>query len=144
MNASNSVHHIGRQRVRIRGNLAEVTFTGTITVEEIKELFAFYDRIIAEHGHLCVLGDMQQSYTIDPMGRRFCLEWARLHGPHYHLAVLGGSRPIRTILTLLLGAIRILTGRYAAVVLFETAEEARRWLAPYIITPSHPEVTPQR
>jgi hypothetical protein len=76
-----TVQYIGRQQVRISGNLVEATFAGTLTEDELKELLSCYDRVIAEHGHLCALSDMQQSSAIDPKGRRLAVKWAHPSHP---------------------------------------------------------------
>lgn len=133
-----TVHEFGRQRIRISGNLVEATFSGTITEAEFTELISYYDRIIAEHGRLCVVADMQQSNSIDHKGRRRIVEWARKNSHNYHIAVFGGSRPIFAIITLLLAALRLLSGDYGDVAFFDTAEQARRFIAPYLISPSPP------
>lgn len=138
--SSSSVQHIGSHRLVIRGNLAEVTITGTVTEAELADLFARYDRVADEHGHVCILADLTGTRGVDPRARRLAAEWARRNARNFHTAIYGGSRPIRALMTLLLGAVRILGGQPAPVALFETAEEGRCWLAPYRTSPSTPEL----
>lgn len=128
-----SVHQIGRQRVRVIGNFAEITLHGAVNLEEARGLTALYDSILAAHEHIVMVTDLSGTSSMEAAARRLSVDWGRRNIARIYSAIYGGSRPMRAIITLLLSAIRVFAGRNAVVGIFETAEEAHRFVAPYRI-----------
>jgi hypothetical protein len=84
--------------------------------------------VIQECGRCYVIGDGAGLTGIDPAFRRYASEW---HKTHKLTAVLchGVSFPMRVIVTLVQGAVRLVNGRAFEIVFVRDEAEGRAWIA---------------
>ena len=119
---------IGRHRARIHGDSIEIKLGGDVTLEEYVELQKLYDTILAAHGYICILADAKQSGSIDARARRISGSWGQRNATRMCLALYDAPVPMRVIVTLIVTAIRMLTGQVIPLRFFDTEEQARNYL----------------
>jgi len=122
------LHTFGLHTGRIDGDLAIVHFVGPMNLAEGRELLRFFERIIAEQGHVYVLAHIEKATTIEPEARREFLQWMKTH-PLLAVANVRGSILARSLALLMSNALRLFGFINYSSGFFENDADARRWIA---------------
>lgn len=111
---------------------------GPLLIYEHHELFTLadaeastvvYSKILEEEGFLLLLLDFRSGGAVDGAVRSHLAEWGKSNTEHFSIAAVGGNFLLRTTLTLVLTAVRVLGGRQPDVQFFATLEAGKAWLA---------------
>ncbi|MFO0573441.1 MAG: hypothetical protein U1A78_05555 [Polyangia bacterium] len=89
---------------------------------------AVYSQIIEEEGYLLLLLDFRRSSAADAEVRRHLAHWSKDRAARLCIAAVGGNFFLRTTLTLIVTAARLLGGRPLSVQFLATPEAAQAWL----------------
>lgn len=90
---------------------------------------AVYSQVIAEEGYLLLLLDFRQGGGADASVRRHLAHWGKANVGRFCIAAVGGNFVLRTTLTLVLTAVRLLGGSQPDLQFFPTLDAGREWLA---------------
>jgi hypothetical protein len=116
-------------RTQVVDDLVVIEPHGHLNAHQIAWLF---DDIIAPvilaHGLAYVVLDARQATPADPESRRVISRWVRAHPGQTLFAVFGASRAASAVGTLLINALRLLTGRVIQLKMFAQSGEALSWL----------------
>ena len=85
---------------------------------------AIYSQVIAEEGYLLLLIDFRLGGAADADVRRHLAHWGKENAAHFCIAAVGGNFVLRTTLTLILTAARMLDGRALSVQFFSAMDAA--------------------
>jgi hypothetical protein len=99
------------------------------TLADAQTSTVLYTQIIEEEGYLLLLLDFRKGGAVDADVRRHLAHWAKANAEHCCIAAVGGNFVLRTTLTLVLTAARVLGGRQLQVQFFSTTEAGQTWLA---------------
>jgi hypothetical protein len=101
---------------------------GRFSLADAQAAVVLYSQIIAEEGYLLLLLDFTGGGTVDPEVRRQLALWGKDNSEHLCIAAVGGNFVLRTTLTLVLTAMRVLGGRQPEMQFFAAREAAQAWL----------------
>ena len=120
---------VAGHRIRATEDSVEVVPNGHMDVTHIRWLFDdILLPIIAKHGLAFVLLDARQGTPADAESRRLISSWVREHPGQTVFAVFGASRTASAVGTLLLNAIRLVSGRQLQLKMFDERSDAEAWL----------------
>lgn len=120
---------IGRHRVWRDGDVIGMHFEGALTRAEVETMRAAMVEVLAESGTCFLLSDMHACSAIEPEARKYMAEWSRegtdrLTGT----AVFGLSFPMRTLVTLVMSAIRFIKNQPVDIAFVKDRGEGLRWI----------------
>ncbi len=120
---------VAGHRIRATEDSVEVAPSGHMYAAHIRWLFdEVLLPIIAKHGIAFVLLDARQGTPADAESRRLISSWVREHPGQTVFAVFGASRTASAVGTLLLNAIRLMSGRQLQLKMFDERADAEAWL----------------
>jgi hypothetical protein len=103
-------------------------WVGAILPDEVTELHAFMDSMLADHDFIFLLVDATEARTVGAEARRRAASWSnapRLGG----IAVFGAGLTVRTLVTLVQALQRLLFPKNTFVMeIVQTEQAARAWL----------------
>jgi hypothetical protein len=119
---------IGQSRLRREEDTVLVRIVGYADMVLGTPLHAWMEETMQECGRCYLICDVAAMTGADPELRRYASEW---HKTHKIIAVLchGASFPIRVLVTLLQGAVRVVSGRTFGLVFVRDEADARAWIA---------------
>lgn len=100
----------------------------SFTLADAQAATAVYSHVIAEEGYLLLLLDFRRGSAADAEVRRHLAHWSKDHLARLCIAAVGGNFFLRTTLTLIVTAARLLGGRPLGVQFLATPEAAQAWL----------------
>lgn len=98
------------------------------TLEHAERATELYSQIIGEEGIVLILLDFHRAGSIDPETRKHLAYWGKTNSGCVCIAAVGGSFMVRTTLTLVVTAVKLLSGNQPEVGFFATREQATAWL----------------
>jgi hypothetical protein len=113
---------LGAHQVCVEGDLVKIKWTSRLTGAEVRDLISILDRLIAEHSRIFVIADARHASRVDSEARAAAVHWpnyARIAG----IAYIGASMTVRVIVTITLGARRLLGGALPGPTHFVDTEE---------------------
>jgi hypothetical protein len=119
---------LGAHRARQVGDVVEVAFHGALHRADAEVLHDRLAQVCRERGSAFLLGDMAGMSTIEAGARRFMAEWNRTHVIS-GVALYGANFATRTIATLAIKAIEMMSSNRTEVAFVRDEAEARRWIA---------------
>lgn len=117
-----------RNEFQVEGDTVFVAIQGDVRADHLEALIEICEKIEAEHGYFLTLADVRQVGRVPSEIRRRSAEWGRHHRPGGY-ACYGSSAMTRTIITLLIRAISLVSKQDTPVMFFASEAEARKWLA---------------
>ena len=126
MTAAQTVQ-IGTHVVELSEDLAIIRWHGHPTMAHIQQVFRTVEQVPAAHPRYFLAADMRHSGIPEAAARRWAMEWVRDHQP-VAFACFGSNVAIRTVLTLMLNAIRFLGSHQPPTLFCQTEAEARAYL----------------
>lgn len=99
------------------------------TLPDAQASTAIYSDVIAKEGYLLLLLDFRHGGSADGDVRRHLAHFGKEHADRLCIAAVGGNFVLRTTLTLVLTAAKVLGGRQPTVQFFGNEEDALAWLA---------------
>lgn len=103
-------------------------FTGDYTLNLAEQLQVRSNAMAARHGYRLLLLDLSQMGAVTPAARRYLAEDQKRERIESSVAIVGASFAIRTVVTMLIRAISILTNLPVALQFFQDEENALVWL----------------
>lgn len=100
----------------------------SFTLADAEAATEVYSQVIAEEGYLLLLIDFRRGSAADADVRRHLAHWSKDHAARLCIAAVGGNFFLRTTLTLILTAARLLGGRPLTVQFTATPEAGQAWL----------------
>lgn len=119
---------IGPHYARPEGMLIVVHFDGMLTHAEFLQCRALGDAVIAAQGGLYLLCHARQLHGLQPAARRELVKWASSSRKLLGVANIGASMMTRGLGTLMVNAIRLVSGIKVPICFVESEEEARTWV----------------
>ena len=119
---------IDSHRLWQRGPLLIFENHGDFRLAQVQQVTAACDEILAAEGLLLLLLDFSDLGQLELSTRRHLAQWAKDRVEHLCIAAVDGSTLFRTTLTLVLGAVRVLTGRSIPAQSCRDRVEALAWL----------------
>ncbi len=101
----------------------------TFSLDDAKASTVVYSQVIAEDGYLLLLLDFREGGGADAEVRRHLAHWGKDNADRLCIAAVGGNFVLRTTLTLVLTAAKVLGGQQPTVQFFGSEDDARAWLA---------------
>lgn len=99
------------------------------TLGDAQASTAVYSQVIAADGYLLLLLDFRHGGSADAEVRRHLAHWGKENADRLCIAALGGNFMLRTTLTLVLTAAKVMGGKQPQVQFFGNEEDALAWLA---------------
>lgn len=107
------------------GDRIEFAVRGALTAADIEALRL----AVVNHGVRFLVADLSEMTGMDAKARLAVSEWSRVEAETlWAVAAHGCSFPVRAVITLLLGAIKLLGRNAAAVSFVRDADEGRVWI----------------
>lgn len=113
---------IGNHQVRSEEDLFFVVARGLITDEDADALLGSLNAVHAERGRVIVIVDASHGLSVGPAARRRMAQESKAYG----MVVFGAGALVRSLITLVNNALRLLTGRNAPLLFCANEQEARR------------------
>ncbi len=107
-------------------DLARGVFRGDISADEMRRMVAYMRACTAEHAPVMFMADVTALGAIPPETRKEVRGTVGI--PYGALAVHGATFRTKILCTLVLGAMKLLSGVQTPIGFFATEAEARRWL----------------
>lgn len=126
MTAAQTVR-IGTHIVELSEDLAIIRWIGQPLMSDIQGVFNLVNQVHAAHPRFFIAADMRHSLIPEATARRWAMEWLRDHQP-VAFACFGSNVAIRTVLSLMLNAIRFLGSQQPPTLFCQTEAEARAYL----------------
>ena len=118
---------IGKHSARVDGDTLYLSLYGDFLLEDLKPILQLAEGIIVEYGYYFALADISQLAAVPAETRHFGAQWARVH-PMRGNVCYGGSLAVRTVLTLVLRAISVVSSSLAPLAFFKTEQESLAWI----------------
>jgi hypothetical protein len=119
---------LGSQTARIEGDLVVLKWVGEIFPDDVTDLHALMDSMLADHDIVFLVVDATEARSVGAEARRRAASWSnayRLGG----IAVFGAGLTVRTLVTLVQALQKILFPKNMFVMEFvQTEQTARAWL----------------
>lgn len=107
------------------GDRIELVVRGALTATDVEA----WRGVVAQHGVRYLLADLNQMTGMDAKARLAVSEWSGVEAETlWAVAAYGCSFSVRAVITLLLGAIRLIGRNAAPVVFVRDADEGRAWI----------------
>lgn len=121
---------VGPHRFRVDGDVIEVTMHGEVAVDDIKALQALVIEVLAARGRCYALADLAQMHGLSATARRQVAMWGQGEAERLTASVVIGSGfAMRTLITLTLNAIRLLSRAPVEVAFVSDESAGRAWIA---------------
>jgi hypothetical protein len=117
----------GRHRVEVDGDLLTLRLRGRVSQSEAVEFHAMLAQLLSERGRCFLLVDLRELESIDPGARRHVGEWNRSHQITAG-AAFGANFAVRALMSLFLGAIKLMASDAPEIHMARDEADARRWL----------------
>ena len=119
---------LGKHVARIEDNILFFYLFGDLETNELLEYIQLTSRIISVHGSFSIADDLSHFGTAAPTVRRTVVDWLRT-APCRGVVLYGGSIAARTLVTLMLGAMKLIGTLKFPAAIVRNEQEARDWLA---------------
>lgn len=118
----------GKHELYHESDLVISRVKGVVTLADVQQLLSCFDEVLARHGHALLLADNAQFTSIDADARRLGARWAT-GKPVLGMATYNAGLAARTLLTLIMKGINLVSPRPLPFAFVKTESEARAWLA---------------
>ena len=118
---------LGLHTVTQDGDLLFIILRGPLELGEAQTFHGLVADALRQYGHAYVLADCSRGDSLSAETRRWIADWNRRHRID-GVAIFGANLFMRTMVTLVLNAIRLIGQRGVPAVLTKTEAEARAWL----------------
>lgn len=120
---------LGKHRYFHEVDLVVIELHGELGRMELQFLFSLFDRIEIACGYYLAMYDSRGGASMGPEARHLVAERSRTYKGSSVSAVVGPGIAVRTIIQLILNAMRLVGGPTGLVKFCATPEEAQAWLA---------------
>ncbi len=121
---------VGLHRFRVDGDLIEVTMHGEVAVDDVKALQALVVTVLAAQGRCYALTDLSQMNGLSATARRHVAAWGQGETQRLTASVVYGCGfAMRTLITLTLNAIRLISRTPVEVAFVSDESAGRAWIA---------------
>jgi hypothetical protein len=118
---------VGTHLIRVEDDILYIRFIGDVSLADTKALTAVQEEILARHGHLFCITNLNEGGSFAPEGRKFLGAWNKKHSVA-GVAQYGGSLVAQVMALLMLGAIRAFGGNVPEMKYVTNEEEGRAWV----------------
>jgi hypothetical protein len=118
---------VGAHQIELEQDLAVLRWRGYPSFDDVRGVFEAVAADREGRSPYFLIADMRHSEIPSAETRRWAIEWVRSH-PLSGFASFGGSVAIRSILSLMMNAIRLIDRRQPPTRFFETESAARAWV----------------
>jgi len=118
----------GKHKMRVDGDVVFARTQGEITGEEALSLLACLQRVERHYGYVFEVVDASIGGSMSAEARRQNAEWHKQHRIHIEVVVFGAGLLIRTLVTLLSNAFRLLGSRQINPHFVANEAEAWAWV----------------
>jgi hypothetical protein len=118
---------IGEHRLEVDGDTLLIRAEHEVTLEDAARSHAVAKRIYAEHGYFYQIIDAARGRTPSPEVRKRMAETSK--DIDCAIVIINAGAIMRAAATLMLGALRYVSGRQRTVVFLKDEAEARAWIA---------------
>lgn len=119
---------VGKHRMRIQGDVVFARTRGEVTGDEVVALLDHMKKVEREYGYVFEIVDASVGGSMSAEARRQNAEWHKQHHIHIELVVFGAGLLIRTMITLLANAFRLMGSRQISPSFVATEAEAWAWV----------------
>ena len=119
---------VGKHRMRIQGDVVFAQIQGEITGDEVVTLLEHMQKVEREYGYVFEIVDASVSGSMSAEARRQNAQWHLQHVLQIELVVFGAGLLMRTMMTLLINAVRLLGRRQIAPNFAANEAEAWAWV----------------
>lgn len=116
---------VGKHELRVDGDVVFARAVGEISWEETEILLSHLQQVERQYGYAFEVVDGSKGGGMSAAARRKNAEWHRTHHIRIELVVFGAGLLLRTLLTLLTNAFRLLDNR--KIIPHFVASEAEAW-----------------
>lgn len=113
---------IGNHQARVEDDLCFIVARGLITDEDAEAFLSILDAVHVERGRVIVIVDASHGLSVGPTARRRMAAESKAYG----MVVFGAGVLVRSLITLINNALRLITGRNAPLLFCANEQEARR------------------
>lgn len=123
-------HPLGpNHRYFVDGDTIHWETHGALAIADVVGLQQVMTDVKRQMGTLLLVCDTRLGASVGPEVRRYISRWEDVGAPSCPTAVIGANLLIRTLVTLIMNAGRLLTGRTPPFLFFATEAEGYAWLA---------------
>lgn len=118
---------IGKHIARCEDNILFFYMFGDLEMEELLEYIKLAQQLIDIYGSFYIVDDLSNFGSASPGVRRMVASWLKT-APCQAVALYGGSVAARTLVSLILGGMRLMGTLQFPAALHKNELEARSWL----------------
>ena len=118
----------GKHLMRIDGDVLFARTQGDITGDEVLTLLGHLQQVERQHGYVFEVVDASVGGTMSAEARHKNADWHKQHRIHIEVVVFGASLLIRTLVTLLTNAFRLLGSKQINPHFVASEAEAWAWV----------------
>lgn len=125
---ANDFRPLGGHAVRIEGDLIMMRVKGVVTLEDMKAFLHMQAEVKRDRGRVFMLYDSRENTGLDPAARKYATDHASDDSRVNAAASFGAPFSMRVLVNMLNRALTMLGKDGTRVMLFDTEDEARRYL----------------
>lgn len=122
------VGEIGQHYYYIEEDVIVVRFKGNISLKEVSRFIEIFNSLLKKHKRALLISDLSHASTIDQDARRHIVDWTRQQTAFATAAVSAGFMQ-RALTSLMVRALKLISGKNTPLAFFQDKESARAWLS---------------